>query len=54
MCMNGCRSVYRKCNISGKRTLKPGQANKIHKFERCFLSGQVSLNGYFRGCIVEP
>ena len=36
------------------RTLKPGQANKIHKFERCFLRDQVRSNGYFRGCTVEP
>lgn len=36
------------------RTLKPGQANKIHKLERCFLRGQVRSNGYFRGCTVEP
>lgn len=36
------------------RALKPGQANKIPKFERCFLRGQVRSNGYFRGCTVEP
>lgn len=36
------------------RVLKPGQANKIPKFERCFLRGQVRSNGYFRGCTVEP
>ena len=31
------------------------QTNKIHKFEGCFLRGQVSSNGYkvFNGCIVE-
>jgi len=28
----------------------------IHKFEGCFLRGQVSSNGFkvFNGCIVEP
>ena len=36
------------------RTLKPGQAIKIKKFEHCFLRGQVRSNGYFRGCTVEP
>ena len=30
--------------------------NVIHKFEVCFLSGQVSLNSFevFNSCIVEP
>ena len=31
------------------------QTNNIHKFEDCFLRGQVSLKGFivFNGCIVE-
>ena len=31
------------------------QADNIHKFEGCFLRGQVSSNGFkvFNGCIVE-
>ena len=61
MCMNGCESVYSKCNVSGKiwfysanTKTGTGHANKIHKFERCFLRGQVRSNGYFRGRTVEP
>ena len=32
------------------------RANNIHKFEGCFLRGQVSSNAskVFNGCIVEP
>ena len=32
------------------------RTNNIHKFEGCYLRGQVSLNGFilFNCCIVQP